>query len=301
MRPDHAHRPLGAGGTGLVLVLLAATGFGLIPLVSRLAYAGGLSPEAAVIYRFAVPALPFLVFLRRFRSAREYAVSIGAGLFMGLGVLGYFRAIEAMPVAVAALIFFTFPLFAVLIGALVHRLQPAARALVRAGLVLVAAAVTVRPAELAVAPDLLLHAFLAPVAYATLILTVSHSLAGADRLATMAGLYVGTGLAALGLAAVTPLDMLLPSGPVGLAGALGLATVCGVLPQIALVLGAPRLGPSRTAVVGAFELPTALASGWLVLGEPLVLTELLAAALILAAIALAASARRSEVMGRETT
>lgn len=308
-RPDHLGEPVNDGsndtapgarsgpggmppGIGITLVLLAATGFGLLPLLTHVAYAAGISPDVAAFYRFGIPAVFCAPFLPRLmRNPKQATIAIGSGLFMGVGVLGYFHALNDMPIAVAVLIFFTFPLFAVIIGLIGFRLKPDARSLTGASLVLIACALFVDPANLSAHPLAVLHAFMAPVAYATLILVISHVLAGIDRLALMAGLFLGTALGSgVGVVFGDPAS-LLPADMRGLMAAVGLVTIGGVLPQLALTYGAPAVGPARTSILAAFELVVALGSGWLLIGEPFRPVEALSGGLILGAVVLAGLAR----------
>lgn|GEM_PF-418256 len=279
-------------GIGIALVLLAATGFGLLPILTNVAYAAGISPETAAFYRFGIPAVLTAPFLPKLmRTPKQAVIAVATGLFMGVSVLGYFHALRDMPVPVAVLIFFTFPLFAVIIGAIAFRLRPDTRSIVGAGLVLVACALFIDPGNLAARPLAVLHAFMAPVAYATLILVISHVLAGIDRLALIAGLFLGTALGSGASLFVAPPESLLPADLTGLLAAIGLVTIGGVVPQLALNYGAPAVGPSRTSILGAFELVVALGSGWFILGEPFRWVEALSGVLILVAVVLAAMAR----------
>lgn len=289
-----------AGGVppalGVLLVLLAATGFGILPLLSRTAYASGLSPEVATFYRYGIPLVFFLPFLPRlFRTPRTLAITVATGLFLGFGVLGYFRALRDMPVAIAALIFFTFPLFAVVLGFLLFRLKPDRRALAGAGLVLIACTLFLDPTDLAARPQAVLHAFLAPIAYATVILVAAHVLAGTDRILVLAGIYAGTAVSSTLPLVLSAGGQLLPDSASGALAAIGMITIGGVLPQVALIFGAPAVGPARTAILAAFELVVALTCGWTVLGEPVLSFEVVSALLILAAIVLAALARPARV------
>ncbi len=281
---------------GIVLVLLAATGFGLLPLLLRAAYGTGISPEVATFYRYGVPPLFFVPLLPRLiRQPRLLAITFASGLFLGFGILGYFRALHDMPVAVAALIFFTFPLFAVVIGFVLFRLVPDRRALAGAALVLISCTLFLDPSDLATRPMAVLHAFAAPMSYATVILVVSHVLADADRFLVMAGIYLGTAITS-GLPLVTGGDVqLLPTTAAGITVGIALVTVGGILPQLALVYGAPVVGPARTSIIAAFELVVALSSGWILLREPVRLVEVVSALLIVTAIVLAATARPAHV------
>lgn len=94
----------------MALVLLAAVGFGLNPLLARWAYAGGLTPETALVYRFLIPAVVLLPFVpAALRAPGTAARGLALGALVGIGTLTYFRAIAVVPVATAALIITTQP------------------------------------------------------------------------------------------------------------------------------------------------------------------------------------------------
>mgnify|MGYP005683245755 FL=1 len=105
-----------------VVVLTAMVGYGFNPLFARWIYAFGLSPEISVVYRYGLPALLMLPFVTSFRNQpRESLMAFCGGLSMGLGALGYFKALSVLPVSVCVLIFFTYPLFTIIFGlSLIH-------------------------------------------------------------------------------------------------------------------------------------------------------------------------------------
>ena len=89
-----------------VVVLTAMVGYGFNPLFARWIYAFGLSPEISVVYRYGLPALLMLPFVTSFRNqSRESLMAFCGGLSMGLGALGYFKALSVLPVSVCVLFF----------------------------------------------------------------------------------------------------------------------------------------------------------------------------------------------------
>ena len=94
-----------------LVVLTAMVGYGFNPLFARWIYAFGLSPEISVVYRYGLPALLMLPFVTSIRNQpRESLMAFCGGLSMGLGALGYFKALSVLPVSVCVLIFFTLSL-----------------------------------------------------------------------------------------------------------------------------------------------------------------------------------------------
>ncbi|BDG60221.1 DMT family transporter [Caldinitratiruptor microaerophilus] len=108
---------------GYALVLLAAVLWGSLGIVGRRLYAGGLSPEVAVTYRSLGTAVFLGAYLGLVRPAllavrsRDLPFLALYGLVsVGLYNLLYFTAIRLIPVATAAVLLYTAPLFVAILG-----------------------------------------------------------------------------------------------------------------------------------------------------------------------------------------
>ena len=269
----------------LMLLLLAAVCFGIVPVFARALTEAGMAPEAVAFWRFALTALVGLPFLRLGRADRRWTLrGVGAGAAVGLGWIGYVEALEAMPVATAGVIYMTYPLFTLAFAWMLFAQRPGARALAAGGMVLAAAAIAIGPTGLAFGgPGAVAAAFLAPMTFGLAIVVIVgwlvHMPAGA-RLATVS-LGAVVGLAPL--VAELPAAAILP-GPGGWGTLLGIAVVTALVPQALYVVAAPRVGAARAAMTGSFELPTMFLAGWALFGEALGPGELAAGALVIAAI-----------------
>ncbi len=278
---------------GIALMVLAATGFGLIPVFARAAYAHGITPEGALVWRFGLPVVFFVWFLpRALANPRQALEAIAVSLFLGVSMIGYFQGFAKLDVAVVVLIFFMHPFFAILFASLLARRLPPRRELIAAGLIVLAAVTILEPSRIAGDPYAIAFAFMPPVAYGLLLVVLAERLGGLDPMARAAASYTGIALVAAALALWHGIDIAVPASTTGWLAGLGLFTVCGIAPQLALMNGAPRLGPERTAIVGTLELVVALAAGWTLLAEPVHLREIAGAALVFIAVALAASPKR---------
>ena len=90
-----------------VVVLTAMVGYGFNPLFARWIYAFGLSPEISLVYRYGLPALLMLPFVTSIRNQpRESLMAFCGGLSMGLGALGYFKALSVLLVSVCVDLFY---------------------------------------------------------------------------------------------------------------------------------------------------------------------------------------------------
>lgn len=281
--------------TGLILVLFAATGFGLIPLFSRIGFADGLTPETAVIVRFGLPAaLLCWVLPGALGRASGGWMLVGAGALMGVGSWGYFAAIERLPVALAAMIFFTYPFF-VTAYRVALRDRVSRRDLGASALVALAIALILGPADLlrgsvGADPVGIAIGFLGPATFGALIIAITRAPAALPPLSAAACIFFGTVLTAVPLILIMDAPVALPQTTTGWLALAGLMTFVGLLPQIAYTSGAPAAGPSLSAIAGTLELVVALVIGWTVFGETPTIGHILGAGLLFSAITLAARA-----------
>jgi drug/metabolite transporter (DMT)-like permease len=229
-----------------------------------------------------------------FRRPRKALLAAAVGAFMCLGVMAYFRAIAVLPMALAVIIYFTYPLFTAALGWLLYRLPLSRNDLLGCVLVIAACAVMLRPSDLsAEQTSAVLMAFLAPLGYGLLILVYSRSLADLPVLSRMAAGAWGCFIVALPLAVwFTPAAALVPVSGDGWLALLGMMILASLLPQWLFALGAPAAGPLRTAIAGSAELAVGLATGWLLFAEAVGLDQAVGAALIAIALLLAVKKRK---------
>ncbi|MCC2111792.1 MAG: EamA family transporter, partial [Hyphomicrobiales bacterium] len=83
----------------------------------------------------------------------------------------------------------------------------------------------------------------------------------------------------------------LPADTAGWTAFFGMMVLSGLIPQFAIVIGTPAVGPGRAAVAATLELVVALSVGWLVIGEAAGPADYFGAGLILVAILLAVTDR----------
>jgi len=293
---------------GIGFVVAAACLFAVNGTVSKLVLASGMSSLHLVEIRSA-GAAAVLCLAALARDRRSLAVRRRDLAFLAVyGVVGvamvqwlYFVAISRIPVSVALLVEFTAPLLVALWVRFVRR-RPVRRriwpalALVLAGLALVAqvwAGLTLDALGLAAA-------VVCAGVLAAYYLLGEHGLATRDPVP----------LAALGFGAAAVFWMILlppwtfPVGslavPVHTVGAFtlpaGVLVACVVLlgtvaPFVLVLLGLRRIGATRAGLLGTLEPVLAGGVAWLVLGERLGWVQLAGAAVVLAGIVLAETAR----------
>ena len=124
---------------GLLLALVSAVGFALSLVLARMCYERGTDPETVMFTRF-FAVLVLLVGWHRFKGLSlrlpmaQARPSLIAGGFYFFGIMSYLSAIVLLPVSIAVLVFYLFPLLVLIMTAVLNRRLPDARAL--AGVVL---------------------------------------------------------------------------------------------------------------------------------------------------------------------
>jgi drug/metabolite transporter (DMT)-like permease len=277
-----------------LVIVLAAVGFGLVPLFAKHLQALGMSSPAIALYRFCFSALATLPFLPRAPGKRREALGVSAaGLVVGVGWIGYLEAVERTTVAAAGVVYMSYPIFALVFAWLFAGQRPGFRGVAAGLLVLSAAGILVNPDQLsASAARALVWSLPAPASFGLVVVVLACLAERLDGLERLACVMLGASLGLAPLAAVgAGAGAALPTNAAGWALVLGLAATTALLPQLLYVLACRHVGPARTSAAGAFELPTMFAVGWLAFGQPLTVPEFAAGVLILAATLVAPTVR----------
>ncbi len=276
------------------VIALTAICFGLVPLFARQLQILGVDSSAIALYRYIFTAAVMLPFMPLARAKRREALLLGgAGLFMGLGWIGYLEALQTAPIAAASVVYMTYPLFALLFAWAMMGQRPNWRAMTSGFLVLVAATLLLDPRVLSTeSVTALLWSLPAPVSFGFVVVVLSSMVPGLNPFERMACGMTGAvmGLAPLALSAA-PDVVMLPTRTDQWLLVAGMGIVTALIPQFLYTLACPRVGPSRSAAAGSFELPTMLAVGWLAFGEVIGSREVASASLIIMAIAIAPAIR----------
>ncbi|MEM9247646.1 MAG: DMT family transporter [Pseudomonadota bacterium] len=277
--------PLPLAGLG---VLLASVGFGLVPYFSRGLTEAGLAPHAVAFHRYIIAAVALLPVLYASRRAwRALLWGGAAGICMGMGWIGYVTALQTLPATTVGVLYMTYPVFTVLLAWAFFADRPTIRAIVSAGLIVVAALVSTGP--FALAPEqipVVLGALAAPLGFGFGICVLVHRLKALPPLARMASASAGSVLGLAPLVVMTDPAAILPSDPSDWGLLVGIALATALIPQLIYVTCAPLVGAARSAVIGSVELPTMFAVGVLAFGEALTVAQGVACALVLLAMGL---------------
>lgn len=292
--------PAGVPVSPTLVIVLTAIGFGTVPFFARNLTQDGMSPAAVAFYRYAFSALAFAPFLRLGRQSWRISLwGLASGVIVGLGWIGYVSALEVIPVSTAGVIYMTYPVFTVLIGWIAFGERPGRRGLLAAGMVCVAAVLASSPAVTGrgALPAILL-AFLAPLGFAVGINILARRLSGIPVLSRIACKSLGSVVGLLPLIVMSPPRAVLPQTGSAWELIAGIALVTALLPQLLYNVYVPVIGATKTAMASSMELPTMFMVGWVAFGERVTVVQLLAGAIILAAIAVAPASGAGEAAPR---
>jgi drug/metabolite transporter (DMT)-like permease len=256
---------------GSLIVVLAASGFGLLGPLARFAYDAGFDPLSFVAWRAAFGLLCVLVVVaaRRWRGvgvvnplhlprADRLGLVVIAASAIGLNVAMFF-AFDLTTVAVALLAFYTYPAFVAIVAvALGHERLDGARlaalGLALVGMVLVVAGGLTAGGPVTIHPVGVLLGLVA-AAWQTVFVTVSRG-----RFATVPA-EQAMAWAIGATAIVCALATLATGGPLGVVFqdpvALGIAAFTGIaaagIPSILFLVGIRTIGGTRAGILMLFE------------------------------------------------
>jgi drug/metabolite transporter (DMT)-like permease len=283
--------------TGLVLVLLASTAFGAMPVLGRLAFDEGAGTLTFLAGRYVLAAAALGLVLALARELRPRAGELPlrgvalAGLATTVANIGYLGAVALDDVTRVAPIVFLFPVLVPVAAAALgrERLRPVALATVAVGVIgtaLVVGSGFALPDDPAAA-SLALLAALANVAF---FLLVASALRGAGLVPLAAGMF------ALSAAIIGPLAIVTGSGlpsPAGWGFVAIAGLICTAVPYAVWLVGLGRVGESQAAALAVWEPAVAVLLALAVLGERVSALQAVGIGLVLGSLlALGVRARR---------
>lgn len=265
----------------------AAVSFGFSDVLGKIVFGDGAAPLTVSAVRGLLGVAMLAGWLRvglppRAHDRRQLMVSVGLGVLYAANIYGVLKAIQLVPVPIAILSYFVYPLLTGIVGAAlgIERLGAAgaAAALVAfAGLALMIGAAPAGLAPLGIAV-----AFSAALCRVVMLLVTRARLMGADpRLTSWYSLIAST-LVLLAVAAATD-TWQLPRHPIGWAAFLGVA-VASTVSTLGLFASTARIGAFRTALVMNLEPVVSTILSIAVLGETISGLQALGAAIMVAAL-----------------
>jgi len=283
---------------GNVLALASAIAFALANASAIAAFHAGSNPLTLAAARFVLPALVLAAWLAS-RTAPLWLPGRDGWIGVGLGVLtaGYtgalLTAIGAIPLGLAILIFYLFPLVATVILAAFGWERLGWRTIAAIAVALVGLALALDPRVGGLNIEGVLLAFAAAVGLGTVVAVSSRVLRGGDSRPLT--LYMAT-VAAMLLIAFCALhgDFAWPSAANGWLGFVG-AALFYAFAMIAFFMSVSMIGPVRSSLLCYAEPVVSAGLGLALLGETLTLTQVAGIALVVGALIWATLAKQSQV------
>jgi drug/metabolite transporter (DMT)-like permease len=277
--------------TGVALALVSAAGFGVMPVLGKVAYDDGAEPVGVLAVRFALAAAALLVLARLLGQPLPRDRRLGAlALLGGVGYVGqalcYFFALERISAGLTSLLLYVFPALVVVLSALLLRERPRPLQAGCVALALAGTALTIGPVSGGQGSGVALGLGAALV-YAVYIVASSR-VTGVGAVAMAAVVLGAAAVTTGGLAAVA--RPALPSSATAWLALVGVALLGTVVAVTAFFGALALLGPSDAAVLSTVEPVVSVAVAGLVLGERLSSTQVAGGAVVLLAVAVLARA-----------
>ncbi len=275
---------------GTILVFVSAVAFGFQPIFAKLAYIQGVGVDELLFIRFL---LAFLIMGTLLAATHRLVIPKRMDL-LALIVLGalvyflqstfYFSALLFSPVAIVALLLYTYPVF-VTLGAYMLGWERVPRRLAGVfiialiGLILVA-----NPFGTAIGLGVFL-AFASSIIYTIYILSSSRVLRRVKG--DVAAFYVmGAASATFGLTGALTGSIHLNWSVAGWFWVLTITLVCTVLAATTFFIGISKIGPSRAALISLIEPVTSVLLSLALFGNKLTIPQWFGGILILVSTAI---------------
>jgi drug/metabolite transporter (DMT)-like permease len=272
---------------GIALALVAAVAFALSNTLARLAYHSGSDPLTVAAFRFVLPTIALVVWLRLSSvpfglPARDGWIAAGLGVVTAIYTWALLSAIGAIPLALAILVFYLFPLVASVILAIFGWEKLGWRTIAAIVLAFAGLALALDPHGGKFSIEGVAMAFVAAVGLGVVIAASSRVLGAGDsrpvtlRLAAIAGVLLIAFCAAHG-------EFLLPRTGLGWVGLVGTSAFYGFA-LIAFFIAVSMIGPVRASLLSYAEPVVTAVLGFSLLGEALMPIQIAGISLVIAAL-----------------
>ncbi len=273
---------------GRIAALAAATSYGVVTSFSKIAYEGGANPPTVLVIRFLVGGL--LLGLIIALTHRTWRWRVQPGIFLAVVLswylinIGHLGAVQFIPVSLAAIIFYTFPLLVAAYKRLVDRSAMAWYEIL--GFVLAFCGLCI-----ALGPTLAESdwrgiglAAMASIAAAFFLIVYEYSRHETD--AVTGAFWLSIGAALIGAVVLLSLfDIELPTTQRGTAGVTALS-IFGLAAFVLNLVAVKYAGAAVTAMILNFEPVVIFLMAALLVGEEITLTRFIGLGLVMIALLL---------------
>lgn len=273
---------------GLAFVLAAAVAYGTMPILTKLAYAAGVSMPALLAYRFLLAAGLFAVLgwnAPALPWRRRLVLWAVGTVFVGNAVT-YFTALQHAPAAIISLLLYTYPVLVTLLAPLFGLERLRARGVLAALLAFAGCALTAAGASMSgVSLKGVTLALVSALIYALYV--VMSSRFAHDIPAEAAAAHLAQACAVFFLiAGAVRGELGMPPTVTAWGLVAAIAVVCTVIALRSFLAGLALIGPARASVASSVEVLVTIGLAVAFLGERIGTREVVGGALILGAVAL---------------
>lgn len=267
--------------------IAAATCWGTADVLAKLVFATGASALTVTTLRGVVSIVFMLVWLRvaparAAMTGTSILVALGVGVLFAANIFGVYAALQALPVPIAILAYFIYPLLTAIVATLTGLERLSLRAWVAALVAFGGLALMIGASPAALAPFGLAAAFFAAAMRVAMLLVSRAKLAHVDsRLVTWYSSWSST--VVLAVALLVSQDWAPPTGGVGIIAFLAMALVSSA-GAAALFASTARIGAFRTALLMNLEPVVSTLGSMVFLGETLTLVQYGGAAVMVGAL-----------------
>ncbi|MBM3491720.1 MAG: DMT family transporter [Alphaproteobacteria bacterium] len=279
---------------GIAFVLAVATSFGFSVNFAKLAILGGSNALSINTMRVGGAAMMLYLLLRSTGVSLAMppgrrALALAAGLLHAAYGQTFLLSLDYLPVGIAVITFYTYPLLAALATWAIGRERPRTRAALALVMAFVGLALALKVLEGGLSAVGIALAFAAAVGVTVMLLAMPLLASGVDSRAVTLH-FLGSGAGCFLLASLVTGGFAVPETADGRLAFLA-APFCYVFGIVGFYWAAIAIGAIRTALVMNFEPVSAMALGFVILGERLDAGQVLGAAVVVAAIVLISRSR----------
>lgn len=275
---------------GFLFVLLAGIGFGFLGVFGKLAFQSGLNIGELLTFRFALAALILFVGLLFYNpkllkiNLKQLAISAGLGIF-GYAVFStlYFKSIEGISVALAALLLFTFPIFVSLGAHFILKERMPRRQIFSLVLACAGLAVLLWGPLVVHSLTSVIFAIAAALAYSVYVLVSGRYQQKVPPLTSSLYVIISAGLALL-VYHQPNLSKILHLTSQQFFIIFGIAVISTIGPLTLFLAGLQKLASAKASIIVMIEPVVAALAAWLLLGEQLTFQQSLGGGIVLLAL-----------------
>jgi drug/metabolite transporter (DMT)-like permease len=286
--------------SGMILIIISAASFGVMPIFARLAYNAGADPITVLFLRFAIAAVVMNLIIVVSRKPYPRGLILLELILLGaiayvVESLAYFMALKLASAGLVALLLYLYPALVTALSAIFLKEHLTRVKIIALFLALSGTALTIRITSGGSLLGILLG-ITAAVDYAIYILLSSRIVRRSGSIASTSVIITSTACVYAGIVAFR--GAIFPATSIGWIAIVAIALISTVLAFFTFFAGLKRIGPTSASTLSTFEPIVAVVLAAIVLGETISPIQVLGGILILTAVVLLARSDRWRRKGK---